>query len=446
METRVEPTPGNRWSGQEHPLRRALTEEMHLRRFPDFSAPARLLQLVVVTHDHEPEAVRAHADALCQRLGARDPARGKHFAVRGTGFELVWEQHSEFCTYTLIEPGRATELFDGALVARLPADWLAAIPGQLLRAVQIELLASSDPEPAAAELARLFDPEELVSCELAGGQARMWSSFRVHEDGFGRMLVRDQGLVGSGETARLVQRLKELGNYRNMALLGLARAQALTPELSELEQHMTLLTRLIASGASPDAELLQQLSSLSADLARIQAESSYRMSATRAYAQLVADRLASLEVQRVRGFLTLTDFTDRRLTPAVRTCESFVGRTRDLLERASWVSALLRTRIETTLESQNRDLLASMNRRALAQLRLQQAVEGLGVIAISYYAVGLMAYVSKAATHYFPAIDATVLTGALVPLIVAGTWYFVHRMRRRLSSGRGGTHEGHDTH
>ena len=209
---------------------------------------------------------------------------------------------------------------------------------------------------------------------------------------------------------------------------------------------MTQLTRLIASGASPDAELLQQLSSLSADLARIQAESSYRMSATRAYAQLVADRLASLEVQRVRGFLTLTDFTDRRLTPAVRTCESFVGRTRDLLERASWVSALLRTRIETTLESQNRDLLASMNRRALAQLRLQQAVEGLGVIAISYYAVGLMAYVSKAATHYFPAIDATVQTGALVPLIVAGTWYFVHRMRRRLSSGRGGTHEGHDTH
>jgi uncharacterized membrane-anchored protein len=444
MKPGVEPTPGNRWYGQEHPLRRALIEEMHLRRFPNFSAPARLLQLVIVTHEHEPEAVRAHADALCRRLGAAEPARGKHFAVQGHGFELVWEQHSEFCTYTLIEPGRASQLFDGALVARLPADWLAAQPGKLLRAVQIELLASSDPEPGETELARLFDPEELVSCELAGGQARMWSSFRVHEDGLGRMLIRDQGLVGGGETARLVQRLKELGNYRNMALLGLSRAQALTPELGELERQMTQLTRLIASGASPDAELLQQLSALSADLARIQAESSYRMNATRAYAQLVADRLASLEVRRVRGFPTLTDFTDRRLTPAVRTCESFVRRTRDLLERASWVSALLRTRIETTLENQNRDLLASMNRRALAQLRLQQAVEGLSVIAISYYAVGLTAYASKAATHYFPRIDATVLTGALMPFIVLGTWYVVHRMRRRLTGGHASAHEGHE--
>jgi uncharacterized membrane-anchored protein len=442
----VESTHERRWHGQEHPLRRALTEEMHLRRFPNFSAPARLLQLVIVTHDHEPEAVRAHAEALCTRLGTREPARGKHFNVRAAGFELVWEQHSEFCTYTVIEPGSPARLFDAALLARLPADWLASLPGQLLRAIQIEMLAGSTPEPTDAELARLFDPEELVCCELAGGQARIWSNFRVHDDGLGRLLVRDQGLVGSGEPARLIQRLQEMGNYRSMALLGLARAQALTPELTELERQMAQLTRLIAAGASPDAELLSKLSSLAADLARIQAESNYRMNATRAYAQLVADRLASLEVRRVQGFPTLTDFTERRLTPAVRTCESFVGRTRDLRERATWVSALLRTRIETTLESQNRDLLASMNRRALAQLRLQQAVEGLSVIAISYYAVGLMAYLSKAANHWFPRVDATLLTGALVPLVVCGTWYVVHRMRRRLTGAHARAHEGHEAH
>ncbi len=41
------------------------------------------------------------------------------------------------------------------------------------------------------------------------------------------------------------------------------------------------------------------------------------------------------------------------------------------------------------LEAQNQTLLASMDRRARLQLRLQQTVEGLSVAAICYYVVGL---------------------------------------------------------
>jgi uncharacterized membrane-anchored protein len=45
---------------------------------------------------------------------------------------------------------------------------------------------------------------------------------------------------------------------------------------------------------------------------------------------------------------------------------------------------LLRTRVEITRERQNQQLLTSMDRCARLQLRLQQAVEGLSVAAISY--------------------------------------------------------------
>jgi len=45
---------------------------------------------------------------------------------------------------------------------------------------------------------------------------------------------------------------------------------------------------------------------------------------------------------------------------------------------------LLRTRVEISRERQNQQLLTSMDRRARLQLRLQQAVEGLSVAAISY--------------------------------------------------------------
>jgi uncharacterized membrane-anchored protein len=44
--------------------------------------------------------------------------------------------------------------------------------------------------------------------------------------------------------------------------------------------------------------------------------------------------------------------------------------------------------VDLTLEAQNQDLLQSMNQRSQMQLQLQQAVEGLSVVAISYYLVG----------------------------------------------------------
>ena len=56
------------------------------------------------------------------------------------------------------------------------------------------------------------------------GRPRIWSNFRVHEDGFGRLLVQDRGFKSGGDTSRLVQRIQEMGNYRNMALLGLPLA------------------------------------------------------------------------------------------------------------------------------------------------------------------------------------------------------------------------------
>jgi uncharacterized membrane-anchored protein len=251
----------------------------------------------------------------------------------------------------------------------------------------------------------------------------------------GRLLILDQALQSAADTARLVQRLQELGNYRNMALLGLPVAQSATPTLTALERRLATLAREIAAGSADDARLLDKVSTLAADLARITAETRYRMSATRAYAQLVFDRMRSVDVMRIPGYQTLNDFTDRRLTPAVRTCESFTQRLEDLSQRVSWASSLIRTRIETTLERQNTALLASMDHRAHLQLRLQQTVEGLSVVAISYYFIGILGYVAKLLNHTFPTLDAALLQGAAAPVVLAFVWWLIHRVRRSHQDG-----------
>jgi uncharacterized membrane-anchored protein len=48
--------------------------------------------------------------------------------------------------------------------------------------------------------------------------------------------------------------------------------------------------------------------------------------------------------------------------------------------------------VDVERSAQNQALLESMDRRADLQLRLQKTVEGLSVVAISYYAVNLVVY------------------------------------------------------
>jgi len=410
-----------------HPLRAALSYEMHVRKLPRFATPCRLLQVVTLLGEGGAPDTQAHIDALCRAAGL-SLAAGSRFAMLplGGGMDLVWERHTEVASYMFVLPGPFAQPFDPAAFvdARKVLD---GVPGLVIRATQIALLGRDAPDPSEALIAESFVVDGLVVSDVAGGRARLWSDFQLNADGFGRLLIADRGLSGD-EPAQLVQRVQELGNYRNMALLGLPLAQRLTPDVTALEQRLAKLTHGIAEHVSEDDRLLDELTFLSAELARLLAETRYRMNATRAYAQIVADRLESLAGMRVAGFQTLDDFTERRLMPAVRTCESFSLRLEDLSRRASWASALLRTRIDTALARQNRDLLASMDRRTRLQLRLQQTVEGLSIVAISYYLVGLVGYVVKAA----PSIPEKVAMGVATPIVLAGVAWYMSRLRRQL--------------
>jgi uncharacterized membrane-anchored protein len=414
---------------REHPLRRALIDELHVRRFPSFTSPARMTQLIMYHgNDDARDNEREHAQALCAQYGVTPPRKGRYFCVRLNELHLVWESHTEFTTWSFIKAGTFVHPFERPVLSDLPLAWIAALRGQVIRATQVAVLPRNvQPEPAV--LSSLFNIEEVVCCDVIEARARIWSNFQVHSDGFGRLLIEDRGLASGGETARLVQRLQELGNYRNMALLGLPVAQSLVGELSNMEATLAVLTHETAQGSANDDQLFNNLSGLSAELGRLVASTRYRMSATNAYAQLAADRLRDLRPSEVPGYQTLTDFTERRLTPAVRTCQSFSKRLDDLSQRAALSSSLIRTRIETTLARQSRDLLESMNQRTKLQVRLQQTVEGLSVLAISYYALGILGYVGKAVDHVWR-LSLSIGLGIAAPVVVATVWYSVRALRK----------------
>ncbi len=72
-----------------------------------------------------------------------------------------------------------------------------------------------------------------------------------------------------------------------------------------------------------------------------------------------------------------------------------------------------------------------MDRRADLQLRLQKTVEGLSVVAISYYAVNLVSYIAYPLAKS-AGVSKEMLTAALVLPVVALVWWAVHRIRRKM--------------
>lgn len=102
---------------------------------------------------------------------------------------------------------------------------------------------------------------------------------------------------------------------------------------------------------------------------------------------------------------------------AMATCASVAQRLRDLSERVANASSLLSTRVEIARERQNQALLASMERRALLQLRLQQTVEWLSVAAVTYYAASLVGYAGKAAKAAGMPVNPDIAVGVAIPVI-----------------------------
>ncbi len=423
----------------EHPLRRTLTDEMHARPYEMMPPPARAS--FVALHSGE-AAARTEWEAvceLCRRYGVAGPPEGaSHVSVDLGVFRLRWERHTEFSSYGFIKLGEFAQPFAAPVIDEVPADWLAKLPGEALVAIHVAVEDRRNGARELAELAPLFSGNTVAGSVVAGGAAKAWTDFRLHSDGFSRLLVEDLDLRVR-QVGRLVQRLVEIEAYRILALLAFPEARRYGRDVTRIDEQLVALTQRITEihALEDEQQLLAELSRLAAQVERIASATDYRFSAARAYYALASRRISELREERVQGIQTFSEFMERRLAPAMRTCESVSERLAGLADRVGRAGSLLRARVNVALEQQNRDLLASMDRRAHLQLRLQETVEGLSVVVLSYYSVGLVGYLAKALKAAGLAIDTDLVTGASIPLVVAAVFFGVGRLRKRLSKEPG---------
>jgi len=421
---------------QDHELRYALANELHARPFPALTAPCFAAYIAIKRPtDAAGRDLRedlAHLHTLLDRFGAPHPKPGdNHFFGQIGKHSLKWEQHTEFVTYTIFGEGNAERPFDPGMFEVFPADWLADAPGVRLTSALIRVEKMTSPETMAAKIENWFVHESVAASTVLDGAAVIAGDFRIDPGGhmrFGAFVAEE---ISERRVGRIVQRLTEIETYKTMSMLGLARARAIQGRLGEIEGELSRLVQGIgAEGTSAESEL-GELLQIAAELESLHARTSFRFGATSAYEAIVIDRIRVLREERWGGRQTLNEFMMRRFDPAMRTVKSVDRQLRDMAERAERAGDLLRTRVDVERSGQNQKLLESMDRRADLQLRLQETVEGLSVVAISYYAVSLLGYVVEPIAYRF-GIDKMWAKAALVLPVVLLVWVFGRAVKKRL--------------
>ena len=426
------------------------------------------------------EADYKHLCRLCDFFHTQRPPHGATFFTTDLGgaCKLRWERHTEAQTYTFTRPAVFAEKADpfaetNVALSVIPREWLGQLPGLVLSNVHVAMLETRPRLTRDYEFASLSQhfhrDANIMGCTVDQGRFRVYSDWRTHSDGFGRMLVHgmpDDDTPNQRTAAgKALQRLLELDKYRALALLALPFAQKLTPRIDALGEELLTLTNAIGGGGGggggdadrgggggeggggrtelgAQRELLERLCSLEAEGLKHTASSSFRFTASRAYAQIVDDRISFLQMERIEGLPSMATFIGQALHPAVRTCDAVGARLEQLRTQAAHTADLLRTRLTVEAQQQNIRELEQLQQNSRTQLLLQESVEGLSVVAITYYSTGVLGYLAKGADAlgWLP-LPVEVTLGACVPLVGVSVYLGLHRLKASVMGGKGG--EGH---
>lgn len=423
-----------------HPLRYQLSNELHARPFPELSAPCRAAFLAIKKPEKAIERDRAldraHLIELLDRFGAPHPAPdANHYSGQIGRGHLKWEMHTEFVTYTLFTDSVADVPFSDSVFSIFPKDWLATAPGAVLTSALVRVEEYKDEADLENTLKNKFPewfvPESLAASRVIDNEAIVAGDFHIDTSGHVRFSVLTKPGIGKRRLGRIVQRLLEIETYKTASMLSLPIARNVSRRVAALDQELTLIVQKMAENEDTETGTLDRLLKMAAEIEFLSSSTAFRFGAAGAYEAIVNRRITVLREERLEGRQLFSEFMLRRYDPAMRTCRSAQERLIDLSARAERAANLLRTRVDVATAEQNHEVLKQMDNRAAMQLRLQETVEGLSVVAISYYAVSLAGYLLAPVATKFDVDKSTLLAIVTLP-VIALVFAAVRRIRKRL--------------
>lgn len=438
----------------DHPSRRQLHEEVHARPPIALWPNERVLSQSFLLDGHSRQkqiewiAILSNALGMPNNFELDQSFKVFTLAPEPDRVVIKWELHGEFATIAAIVHNKVKvtgpllvsrlqieEQLD-ALFENLKCPTISQSGGERISALDLTfehrpLFSDAD------EVANIFNGNTLLgSYLLTNKKSQIWTDLCLDEDGFISYFIPHDTL-GSRQAGRIARGIAEAETYRMAAMIAFPVAKSLSLPLRNAESELAGLSEKIShlqseTGANPerDGQFLGELSQLASKTEQWISGYGLRFTAAEAYSQLLNKNLLELKETPIQGVQTLSEFMDRRFQPAMGTCLWTQRRLKELSDRISRTTQTLRTRIEFVNEEQTQKLLASMDQRAKLQLRLQETVESLSVLVLTYYAVSLLAYVAKGGKEAGLPLHPEIIAAIAAP-VVALLFFFISKKRSK---------------
>jgi uncharacterized membrane-anchored protein len=440
----------------DHPSRKQLHEEVHARPpiplWPNERVLSQSFLLDATSRQQQIDWVKKLSSVLGVETNEERDHAFKSLALAPEPERILvkWELHGEFATIAVVVHNKnkiTGPLIDSRLQIEAELDKLfdnldcpriVQAGGQRISALDLTF-----------EHRPLFDDAEQVSAIFNGNtllgsfilpskKAQLWTDLRLDEDGYISYFI-PHDVLGSRQAGRVARALAEAETYRMAAMIAFPVAKSLSVPLRDAESELATLSEKISklqteSGVQTEKDglFLSELSSLASRAEQWISGYGLRFTAAEAYSMLLNKNLLELNESRILGVQSLSEFMDRRFQPAMGTCIWTQRRLSELSDRISRTTQTLRTRIDFVNEEQTQKLLASMDQRAKLQLRLQETVESLSVLVLTYYAVSLLAYIAKGGKEAGLAIHPEIIAAVAAPVVAILFLYISKRRRARL--------------
>ena len=391
-----------------------VTAELNARPFPKIELPTNIFRLCLRGRDAL-SSIQELVKELLPSIDWEDTTRGKLIHAKYKDIDVNIERHTEFISLTLISPN-GDEMSASSI---LPSDWHTRIRGDIVVAVDCQCRERQE-----------IQSQWVCASEFEGGLAHGYFNFKVAEDGHTKIFLDFEAKASARAIGRVALQVIEIETYRSFAALGLPIAREVQTELADIAYRVPRdsMNASMENSNKAAEERFHVLNGIATELEMIWQRTSFRFSACQAYWSLVQSRLTSLNEMPLDRRLTIGSFLERRLQPAVATYQSTSRQRSDLANQVDNMATFLQTRIELALQTQNAELLASLNQSAKRQLRLQQTVEGISVVAVSYYLVGLAKDVLPWLLKVLPGLDVSQARALLVLVTIPIVWFILRSL------------------
>lgn len=446
----------------DHPMRMQLHEEVHARPPIALWPNERVLSQSFLLDPRTRESQIQWISSLSKALGVENDREKDHsfkmltLAPEPERVLIKWELHGEFATIAaitrnpvkitgpLLESRLSLEKSLDELFQKLGCPVISQAGGERIAAVDL-VFEHRALFSEAQEVSAIFNGNTVLGGYiLASKKAQLWTDLRLDADGYISYFI-PHDVLGSRQAGRVARALAEAETYRMAAMIAFPVAKSLSmplraaeSELAELSKDISQLQSEPGIHTEKDGKFLGELSNLASRAEQWISEYGLRFTASEAYSQLLNKNLFELAESPIPGVQSLSEFMDRRFQPAMGTCIWTQRRLKELSDRISRTTQTLRTRIEFVNEEQTQKLLASMDQRARLQLRLQETVESLSVLVLTYYVVSLLAYVAKGGKEAGLAIHPEIIAAVAAP-VVAIVFLVISKQRRKRINAIGKT-------